>query len=120
MQKKIAKEETLFYEELLKKEINQDREAHEKKPLKDDDNDNPPSSGNESAKEKTIKESTSAPESDWFRKDEHKNVFAMPWRQPAIKMVGFLVTQFIRETCMTVTHSKAFMTKSKTLVTKHW
>ena len=51
MQKRIAHEEALFYEELLKKEINEDREAHGKKPLKekddkdDDDNDNTPSVG---------------------------------------------------------------------------
>ena len=78
MQKRIAKEEALFYEELLKKEINNDREAHEKKPLKDKDdhNDNTPSSGNGSGKEKTIKESTSDPESGWFHKGEHKSVFA--------------------------------------------
>lgn len=45
MQKRIAKEEALFYEELLKKEINKDRSLHEKKPLKDkDDSGNPPPS----------------------------------------------------------------------------
>ena len=46
MQKRIAKEEALIYEELLKKEINKDRSLHEKKPLKDkDDSGNqPPSS----------------------------------------------------------------------------
>lgn len=78
MQKRIAKEEALFYEELLRKEINKDREEHEKKPLKDkdDDNDNPPTTGNGSGKEKTIKESTSDPESGWFHKGEHKSVFA--------------------------------------------
>ena len=61
MQKRIAHEEALFFEELLKKEINEDREAHGKKPLKekDDDNDNPPSSGTSGKEEKTIKESTS-------------------------------------------------------------
>ena len=79
MQKRIAHEEALFYEEILKKEINDDREAHGKKPLKDkdddkDDNDNTPSSGN--GKEKTIKASTSDPESGWFHKGEHKSVFA--------------------------------------------
>ena len=81
MQKRIAHEEALFYEEMLKKEINEDREAHEKKPLKDkdddkDDNDNTPSSGNGSSKEKVIKASTSDPESGWFHKGEHKSVFA--------------------------------------------
>jgi hypothetical protein len=88
MQKRIAHEEALFYEELLKKEINEDREAHGKKPLKekddnDDDGDAPNSGGD--PKEftgdipedtKTIKCSTTDPESGWFRKGEHKNVFA--------------------------------------------
>lgn len=78
MQKRIAHEEALFFEGLLKKEINEDREAHGKKPLKekDDDNDDPPSSGAGGKDEKTIRESTSDPESGWFRKGEHKNVFA--------------------------------------------
>ena len=88
MQKRIAHEEALFYEELLKKEINEDREAHGKKPLKDkkdkNDNDDTPSTGSGSkdsfeevsAEEKTIKCSTSDPESGWFRKGEHKHVFA--------------------------------------------
>ena len=35
MQQRIAKKEALFYEELLKKEINDDRAEHGKKPLKD-------------------------------------------------------------------------------------
>ena len=86
MQKRIAQQEALFYEDMLKKEINSDREAHGKKPLKEkDDNDNPPSSGGGSFKEftndipidtKTIKSSTTDPESGWFRKGEHKHVFA--------------------------------------------
>ena len=90
MQKRIAHEEALFYEELLKKEINEDREAHGKKPLKekddkdDDDNDNTPSAGGDPKEftddipkdTKTIKCSTTDPESGWFRKGEHKNVFA--------------------------------------------
>ncbi len=36
-QKQIAKQESLFYEEQLKEEINRDREEHGKKPLKDKD-----------------------------------------------------------------------------------
>lgn len=86
MQKRIAQQEALFYEDMLKKEINSDREAHGKKPLKEkDDNDNPPSYGGGSFKEftndipidtKTIKSSTTDPESGWFRKGEHKHVFA--------------------------------------------
>ena len=88
MQKRIAHEEALFYEELLKKEINEDRDAHGKKPLKEkkdkNDDDNTPSIGGGSkdsseevqAEEKTIKCSTSGPESGWFRKGEHKHMFA--------------------------------------------
>lgn len=77
MQKRIAKEEALFYDELLKKEINEDRQAHGKKPLKDKDNDNkPPSSGSDLDKEKHIKCSMTDPESGWFHKGEHKQVFA--------------------------------------------
>ena len=78
MQKRIAHEEALFFEDLLKKEINEDREAHGKRPLKekDDDDHNPPSGGAGDQDEKTIKSSTSDPESGWFRKGEHKNVFA--------------------------------------------
>ena len=79
MQKRIAHEEALFYEEMLKKEINEDRVAHGKRPLKekDDDDSTPPSDGSGGSTEiKTIKESTSDPDSGWFRKGEHKNVFA--------------------------------------------
>ena len=76
MRKRIAKQEALFYEDMLKKEINEDRVAHGKKPLKDKDNDNTPSSGNGSSKEKEIKESTTDPDSGWFHKGEHKEVFA--------------------------------------------
>ena len=37
MQKRIAKQEALFYEDILRKEIDKDRDAHSKKPLKDKD-----------------------------------------------------------------------------------
>ena len=79
MQKRIARKEALFYEELLKKEINEDREMHGKKPLKDKDDDNNSTGGTdegEKKEEKTEKCSTTDPESGWFRKGEHKNVFA--------------------------------------------
>lgn len=80
MRKRIADEEALFFEEQLKKEINEDREAHGKKPLKEkkEDPKDPPSCGGSSdgKEEKTVKESTTDPESGWFRKGEHKNVFA--------------------------------------------
>jgi len=87
MQKRIAQQETLFYEEMLRKEIDSDCEIHGKKPLKEkDDDDHKPSVGGGDKFEdftddvpldgKTIKCSTTDPESGWFRKGEHKNVFA--------------------------------------------
>ena len=77
MQKRIAKEEALFYENMLKSEINKVRQEHHKKPLKDkDDNNHHPLSGGGTSNEKTIKSSTTDPESGWFRKGEHKHVFA--------------------------------------------
>ena len=89
MRKRIASQEALWYEEELKKEINEDRKNHGKKPLKEkkDDSNLPPStgggpSGQEGTSDeipegvKTQKCSTSDPESGWFRKGEHKHVFA--------------------------------------------
>lgn len=81
----VAKKASRFYDEQLKNEINADREAHGKKPLRDrdeyDDNDNDngndsdsPSAPSGDLKEK--KESTTDPESGWFHKGEHKEVFA--------------------------------------------
>ena len=76
----VAKKAARFYDEQLKSEINADREAHGKKPLRDrdeDDNDNDsdsPSVPSGALKEK--KESTTDPESGWFHKGEHKEVFA--------------------------------------------
>ena len=86
MQKRIAHQEALFYEEMLRKEINSDRGIHGKKPLKDkNDHQKPGTGGGDSfgdytddipLDEKTIKCSTTDPDSGWFRKGEHKNVFA--------------------------------------------
>lgn len=76
MRKRIAEQEALFYEQMLRKEINEDREREGKKPLKDkDDSNNPPSVGG-GGNVKEIKESTSDPDSGWFHKGEHKQVFA--------------------------------------------
>ena len=78
MQNRIAREEALFFEDMLKKEINEDRVAHGKKELKEkknDDDENPPN-GSGGTGEKEIKESTTDPESGWFHKGEHKQVFA--------------------------------------------
>lgn len=90
MRKRVAHEQALWYEQELKEEIQKDRAAHGKKPLKDNDkNDSPPptASGGESFADetesqipegaKTQKCSTSDPESGWFRKGEHKHVFCI-------------------------------------------
>ena len=72
---KQSEQEALFYEELLKAEIDSDRAEHGKKPLKKkDDDDQPPSSGGSGGKE--VKVSTTDPDSGWFHKGEHKQVFA--------------------------------------------
>jgi len=84
MRKRVAQQQALWYEEQLQKEIAKDREAHGKKPLKEKDKNNPPSgsanSGNSEEaipeETKTHKCSTTDPESGWFRKGEHKHVFA--------------------------------------------
>ena len=87
MQKRIAHQEALFYEDMLRKEINEDRASHDKKPLKDKNDNNHGSGGRSSDKfrdytddvpldGKKIKCSTTDPESGWFHKGEHKNVFA--------------------------------------------
>lgn len=56
MQKRIAQEEALFFDNLLKKEINEDSEAYGKHLLKEKDDDtNPPSGLSGGKEEKTIK-----------------------------------------------------------------
>ncbi len=72
--KRVARQEALFYEEDLKKEIQRDREEHGKKPLKDKDDDNGSEGGGGEVKETA--ESTVDPESGLFHKGEHKEVFA--------------------------------------------
>ena len=77
LQQKAVQEEALFYEEQLQKEINEDRVAHGKKPLKDkDDDDDDPSGESGSKPEKEIKVSSTDPDSGWFHKGKHKQVFA--------------------------------------------
>ncbi|HKM29082.1 MAG TPA: IS1182 family transposase [Anaerovoracaceae bacterium] len=76
----VAKKAARFYDEALKEEIDADRQLHGKKPLpdKDDKNDDddldPPSGLSEETKEQKV--STVDPESGWFHKGEHKEVFA--------------------------------------------
>ena len=77
----VVQQEALFYEKQLEKEINNDRADHGKKAFKDkkeeednDDDDNTPSSSGGELKEEKC--STTDPESGWFHKGEHKQVFA--------------------------------------------
>lgn len=51
MRKRIAHEQALWYEDELKKEIEQDRLAHGKKPLKEKDKHQPPTSGETSSED---------------------------------------------------------------------
>ncbi len=75
MEKKLVHQEALFYEQKLEEEINMDRADHGKKPLKDhDDHDDHSGSGGGETKE--IKSSKTDPESGWFHKGDHKQVFA--------------------------------------------
>lgn len=68
-----VREEALFYEKQLKEEINEDRAEHGKKPLKDNDDDDDENGGSSLKEEK---QSTTDPDSGWFHKGEHKQVFA--------------------------------------------
>lgn len=81
----VAKRQARFYDEQLKEEINNDRIAHGKKPLKEkqedeaeddwDKHDPPaPPAWQEEMKEQKCSETD--PESGWFHKGEHKEVFA--------------------------------------------
>lgn len=81
IQKELVKKEALFYEEQLKKEIDEDRTRHGKKPLKDKkDNDDKNGDGTGSdggdGSFKEEKRSTTDPDCGWFHKGEHKEVFA--------------------------------------------
>jgi transposase len=77
--KEIVNQEALFYEKQLKEEINIDREKHDKKPLKDKNNNNDDNDNSNNCNGGNLKEekcSTVDPESGWFHKGEHKQVFA--------------------------------------------
>lgn len=60
------------YAEILHKEINEDREAHDKKPFDEDDD----KDGQGSFESKEVCQSTTDPESGLFHKGEHEKCFA--------------------------------------------
>jgi transposase/IS5 family transposase len=65
--RELVEKSAKYYEEELRKEIDADREAHGKKPLKEE-------AGEPETKE--IKASATDPDSGFFHKGEHKKVFA--------------------------------------------
>lgn len=75
---RAAEEKAAWYAEELEEEIEKDREAHGKKPLKEKDGGGTgaEADGEEKGKGKTQKASLTDPESGWFHKGEHKQVFA--------------------------------------------
>ena len=114
----VAKKSARFYDEQLKEEINADRIAHGKAPLKekasddeekkkDDDDDNTPGSSLGGTELKEQKQSETDPESGWFHKREHKEVFAysvqvdegvtplMPYAKPQTKKGYFRKDEFV-------------------------
>lgn len=76
MQKELVKKEALFYDKQLKKEIDEDRAQHGKKPLKDKNDDDGENGNGRSSSFKEEKRSTVDPDCGWFHKGEHKEVFA--------------------------------------------
>lgn len=91
MQKRIAHEEALFFEDILNKEINEDREAHGKGPLKEkkDDDTDPPLSGSGGGKEKTLRKVPQIQKADGSAKENTNMSLRMPYRPPAIRMAGY-------------------------------
>lgn len=69
--KAIVEIQAKNYQKQLDEEIEKDRKAHGKKPLKDHNDDNP-----KPPETKTIKQSTTDPESGLFHKGEHQKCFA--------------------------------------------
>ena len=79
MQRRIAEQEARFYDAMLRKEIDADRDAHGKNPLKEkdkDDNNRGDGGGTGGGSVKEERMSTTDPESGWFHKGDHKEVFA--------------------------------------------
>jgi len=74
---RAAKQQALFYADKLNEEIDHEREEAGKKPFKDKDDNGPKGPGTPPGENgHEIKESTTDPESGWFHKGEHKQVFA--------------------------------------------
>ena len=72
MKAQIQIESKLYHKELMD-EVNKDREEHDKKPFKDDDDNDKPSGGGNT---KTVEKSATDPECGMFHKGEHEKQFA--------------------------------------------
>jgi len=120
MRKRVAKEQALWFEEELKKEINDDRENHGKKPLKEKkDDQTPPSSGGglpddfpkggipEDAKLRNAAQRIRR--ADGSAKENISMFLLMPWRLPVIKTAGYLAIAFTLEMNMTAGRLKNCM-----------
>lgn len=70
--KEVVEVQAKNYQKQLDEEIAKDRTAHGKKPLKDNNNDDDP----KPPETKTIKQSTTDPQSGLFHKGEHEKCFA--------------------------------------------
>ena len=94
MRKRIADEEALFFEEQLKKEINEDREAHGKKPLKGRKIPKIPPPVVAALMEKKKKRSRKVQrirKADGSERVSIKMFLRIPCRQPVTKTDGFWV-----------------------------
>ena len=86
--------EALFFEEQLKKEINEDREAHGKKPLKEkkEDPKDPSCGGSSDGKEeKRSRKVQRIRKADGSERVNIKMFLRIPCRQPVTKTDGFWV-----------------------------
>ena len=84
----VVKIEAKHYYEELMEEVNKDRENHDKRPLKDKNDDN--ENGGKPAETKNTKVSTTDPECGLFHKGEHKVEFAYT-AQTACDKHGFVL-----------------------------
>lgn len=93
MQKRIAKEEALFYESMLRKEIDEDRQEHNKKPLKDKE-DNPPHHPETEHRKFQLRSAVLRIQKAAGSEKVNISMFLhMQWKLPVIRTAGFSATQ---------------------------
>lgn len=92
-EEQVFLKEARHYEKELQEEIKKDREAHGKKPHKEKE---------VLPEEGKRKVSTTDPDSGWFHKGEHKQVFAYSANTCCDKIIIFWTSQSLLEMFMTV------------------